>query len=67
MIMIKLKEHTHYGRKRYEPACLLSETIMMLMPKRAMFTQADVEFLRKMKWNIEILEQSGWVSSAEQI
>lgn len=54
MIKIKLKERSHYGRKRYEPACPVSKTIMLLIPKRSMFTQADVVLMQKMDWVIEI-------------
>lgn len=70
MIKIKLKEHTQYGRKRYEPACLVSETIMLLVPKRTTFTSDDLVVMRAAGWEIEILEQSGWAakrSGAEHV
>jgi len=54
-ILIKLKQVSYYGLKRYNPVCDTSKLIISLMGKRATFTPADfVKFVRA-GWKVEVV------------
>lgn len=52
---IKIRKRIHAGKALYSPACEISKEILKLCRKAKVFTQKDIDILKKLGFELEIL------------